>query len=122
MPEQLSPAITKEILRRRLRAQLLSATTFTHAADVVAWFGAVQAQDYLGALWAVGLRMVDARVSDVEGAIEQRAIVRSWPMRGTLHFLAAADARWMTALLAPRAVASAAGRFRAMGIDERALS
>ncbi len=112
----------REVARRRLRAQLLSATTFAKAADVVAWLGAVQAQDYSGALWAVGLRMVDARACDVERSIEERAIVRSWPMRGTLHFLAASDARWMMELLAPRAAAAAAGRLRAMGIDERVLS
>jgi hypothetical protein len=107
----------KEIAHRRLRAQLLSSTTFTRPADVVAWLGAVQAQDYMGALWAVGLRLVEARQRDIEHAIEARTIVRSWPMRGTLHFLAAADARWMIDLLAPKAAAAAAGRLRVMGID-----
>jgi hypothetical protein len=43
-------------------------------------------------------------------------------MRGTLHFIAAEDARWMIELLAPRAVASAAGRSRAMGIDAKVLT
>jgi hypothetical protein len=107
----------KEIVGRRLHAQLLSTTTFTRAADVVAWLGAVQAQDYTGALWAVGLRLVAAHARDVERAIEERTIVRSWPMRGTLHFLAAADARWMIELLAAKALAAAAGRLRAVGID-----
>jgi hypothetical protein len=106
-----------EIARRRLRAQLLSTTTFTRPADVVARLGAVQAQDYLGALWAVGLRLVGAHARDIERAIEERTIVRSWPMRGTLHFVAASDARWMIDLLAPRAASGAAGRMRAMGID-----
>jgi hypothetical protein len=58
----------------------------------------------------------------VERAIAERAIVRSWPMRGTLHFLAAPDARWMIELLAPRAAQAAAGRLRAMGIDEAVVS
>jgi hypothetical protein len=110
------------IALRRLRAQRLSSARLSSPADVVGWFGAVQAQDYAGALWAIGLRLVDGRARDVERAIAERAIVRSWPMRGTLHFLNAADARWMIELLAPRALAAAAGRLRALGIDRPLLS
>jgi hypothetical protein len=115
-----SPA--SDIARRRLAAQRISAATFTRPAEVVAHLGAVQAQDYLGALWAVGLRLADARQRDVEQALADRSIVRSWPMRGTLHFLAADDARWMIELLAPRVAASAANRLRAMGIDTAVLA
>jgi hypothetical protein len=115
-----SPA--RDIVGRRLVAQHVAAPTFTRPADVVAWLGAVQAQDYLGALWAVGLRLAGARERGVEGALADRTIVRSWPMRGTLHLLAAADARWMIELLAPRAAASAENRLRAMGIDDRVLA
>jgi hypothetical protein len=112
----------KQVARRRLDAQRISSTTFTRADQVVAWLGAVQAQDYLGALWAVGLRLADATEKDVERALTERRIVRTWPMRGTLHFVAAADARWMTELLARRPVAAAAGRLRKYGIDEAVLS
>src|SRR5579883_936131 len=112
----------REIARRRMRAQLLATTSLTRPADAVARLGAVQAQDYLGALWAVGLRLAGASARDVERAIEERTIVRTWPMRGTLHFLAAPDARWMIALLAPKVAVAAASRFRAMGIDERVIA
>jgi hypothetical protein len=91
-------------------------------AQVVAWLGAVQAQDYLGALWAVGLRLAGGDEHDVERALAERTIVRSWPMRGTLHFLAATDARWMIELLAPKAARSAASRLRAVGIDDAVLA
>jgi Winged helix DNA-binding domain len=113
---------SRAIARRRLVAQHLSSSAFTHPAAVVSSLAAVQAQDCAGALWAIGLRLVDARVHDIERAIEERAIVRSWPMRGTLHFLAAADARWMVELLAPRALAAAAGRLRALGLDDAVVS
>jgi hypothetical protein len=43
-------------------------------------------------------------------------------MRGTLHLVAAADARWMISLLAPRVVASAAARLRSMGLDSGVLA
>jgi hypothetical protein len=107
-----------EVVARRLRSQRLSDTTFDSPAQVVAWLGAVQAQDYLGALWAIGLRVRDGSASDVERALDQGTIIRSWPMRGTLHLVAAADARWLIELLAPKAVSAAAGRFRALGLDD----
>jgi hypothetical protein len=112
----------RSVARRRLEAQHISSTTFTRAEEAVAWLGAVQAQDYLGALWAVGLRLGDATEEDIERALAERRIVRTWPMRGTLHFVAAADARWMTELLARRPAAAAAGRLRSYGIDEAVLS
>ena len=86
----------------RLHSQLLAGNALATPHDVVAHFGAVQAQDYLGALWAVGMRTRNAIESDIEKALEQRSIVRCWPMRGTLHFVAAEDVRWMLELLSPR--------------------
>jgi hypothetical protein len=87
-------------------------------AEVVRWMGAVQAQDYAGGLWAVGLRLPRATEVDVEAAIAARAVVRTWPMRGTLHLVPAEDAAWMVALLAPRMVARSAGRYRQLGLEE----
>ena len=58
---------SSDIARLRLHNQRIAKATFEHPSDVVAWLGAVQAQDYLGALWAVGLRMRNA----VEAAAEQ---------------------------------------------------
>jgi len=110
-----------EIVRRRLATQRISSTAFTRPEQVVAWLGAVQAQDYLGALWAVGLRFNGATEREVERALEERTIVRTWPMRGTLHFVAATDARWMIELLAPRKVAAVLSRLRSFGIDEAVL-
>src|SRR5258708_26374962 len=106
----------------RLRTQRISATTFSRPVDVVAWLGAVQAQDYLGALWAVGLRLTDARELAVERTLAVGSIVRTWPLRGTLHFVAPPDSRCMLELLAPRAVARAAGRHRQLGLDAATIA
>jgi hypothetical protein len=38
-------------------------------------------------------------------------------MRGTLHFVAAEDVRWILPILTPRVVAGAQGRFRQLGLD-----
>jgi hypothetical protein len=100
------------ILQLRFENQRLARASIRKPADVVAWFGAVQAQDYLGALWAIGLRTRSATETQVEAAETRRAIIRTWPMRGTLHFVAAADARWMTRLLAPRVIARNAARLK----------
>jgi winged helix DNA-binding protein len=95
-----------DIARLRLHNQRIACATAEKPGDVVAWLGAVQAQDYLGALWAVGLRMRNAVEADVELALADRTIIRTWPMRGTLHFVAAADIRWMLELLTPRVAAN----------------
>lgn len=101
-----------EILRRRLENQGLARASFRNPEDVVAWFGAVQAQDYLGSLWAIGLRLRSATEARVEAAEARRAIIRTWPMRGTLHFVTPADAKWMLKLLAPRVIARNAARLK----------
>jgi hypothetical protein len=108
------------VSRRQDRQQILR-PRFRAPADLVRWMGAVQAQDYLGSLWAVGLRLSSATESDVEAAIAARAIVRTWPMRGTLHFVPAADVRWMLGLLTPRMFARAAGRYRQLELDDAAF-
>jgi hypothetical protein len=84
---------------------------------VVRWLGAVQAQDYLGSLWAIGLRLQKATEEAVEQAIADRTIIRTWPMRGTLHFVAANDIRWMLALLTPRVVANSRWRLEELELD-----
>ncbi len=114
---------SQDIARLRLHTQHIARATFEKPSDVVAWLGAVQAQDYLGALWAVGLRMRNAVEADIEHALADRTIIRTWPMRGTLHFVAAADARWMLELLTPRVVENNAQRLlRQFDLDERAFA
>ncbi|HET9200967.1 MAG TPA: winged helix DNA-binding domain-containing protein [Dehalococcoidia bacterium] len=95
-----------DIARLRLRNQGLSFARMKTPSDVVRHLGAVQAQDYPASLWAIGLRMPDATKADIERAVAGKAVVRTWPMRGTLHFVPAEDARWMLDLLTPRVVAA----------------
>lgn len=108
---------------QRLHNQLIASTPFKKPGDVVGWLGAVQAQDYLGALWAVGLRTEGATERDVEQALADRSIIRTWPMRGTLHFVAAEEARWMLELMTPRVLAANARRLQQQhGLDEDVFS
>jgi hypothetical protein len=105
------------ITRRRLVSQQIANPRFETPADLVRWMGAVQAQDYAGSRWALGLRLPSAVESDVEAALAARTIVRTWPMRGTLHYVPASDARWMLRLLTPRVLARSAGRYRQLELD-----
>src|SRR5829696_3586168 len=86
-----------EVARLRLDRQGIAAGRFGKPSEVVRWFGAVQAQDYLGSLWALGLRLRGANEVEVERAVADRSIVRTWPLRGTLHFVAAGDVRCVLA-------------------------
>jgi len=114
--------ITKDIALQRLRSQQITQLASTDPSDVVAWLGAVQAQDYLGALWAVGLRTPGATEQTIEQALAEKLIVRTWPMRGTIHFVAAADVRWMLELLAPRVVQRTTTRRTQLGLDESIIA
>ena len=78
----------------------------------------MQAQDLPGAKWSVGLRAPLVDEAAVETSFASGEIVRSWPMRGTLHLVPAEDLGWMLELTAPRAIRSAASRRAAIGITE----
>lgn len=111
-----------DIARQRLRNQSIGKTARTTAAGVVGSLLAVQAQDYLGALWAIGLRMRTATERRVEQALAERSIVRSWPLRGTLHFVAADDLRWLLELATPRVIERNRRRLRdEYEIDEKVV-
>lgn len=107
----------QNITRLRLKAQAISNPLTTTPEAVVTRLGAMQAQDYTGALWSIGLRLAGATRASVEQAITDRTIIRTWPMRGTLHFVPAVDARWMIELLAPRIMKGAEGRHRQLELD-----
>lgn len=110
-----------DIARSRVHTHRLDSADEPSASAAVASLLAMQAQDYRGGLWSVGLRSSDLTEADVERALLDRKIVRTWPMRGTLHLVAAADARWLPELLGPRASQSAAGRRRGLGLDDDAV-
>ena len=111
-----------DIAQLRFYNQGLESPSFTEASDVVAWFGAVQAQDYKAAKWALGVRLPAKTAADIEHDLAQRTIVRTWPMRGTIHLVPAEDAHWMLELLTPRVLASSAGRYRQLELDEAVFS
>lgn len=88
---------------RRLANQGLLRSSFDRPADVVARLGAVQAQEFPFARWALALRMKPgATDAAVQREVDEGRIIRTHVMRPTWHFVAAADIRWMLELSAPR--------------------
>jgi len=101
----------------RLAAQRV-AVPLPGAADVVRHLGALQAQDLRAAGTAVALRHGAADVTGFRAALAAGEVVRTWPMRGTLHLLPAADAAWVLALTAGRTVTALTTRRRQLEITE----
>lgn len=110
-------ATSNELLSARLRNQHLTRPDRQKPAQVVAWMGAMQAQDFPAAKWAVGLRSPGCNSHDIEEAFNDGAILRTHVLRPTWHFVAPQDIRWMLALSAPRVHAANAYYYRQSGLD-----
>lgn len=86
----------------RLRNQLLLRPPFDAPQQVVEWMGAVQAQDYRMAKWAVGCRTASTDATQIEAALNRGDILRTHLLRPTWHFVSSKDLRWMLSLTADR--------------------
>ncbi|MGB3632943.1 MAG: winged helix DNA-binding domain-containing protein, partial [Rubrobacteraceae bacterium] len=109
------------IAHRRLLNQRIEGEKFEKPEEAVRWLGAIQAQDYMQSLWAIGLRLGSATVADVEQAISDGKILRTWPMRGTIHFVPPEDAKWLLKLSASRMLAKDGHRLQQLELDEEIL-
>ncbi|MEO8846915.1 MAG: winged helix DNA-binding domain-containing protein, partial [Kofleriaceae bacterium] len=112
----------KHLSKLRLVAQRLVGSTLATPLEVARWMLAVQAQDLSAAKWALGMRAPGTTVADVDAALANGSIVRSWPMRGTLHLTPAEDLKWMLALATPRVLAGAKQRQQALQLDAKTFS
>lgn len=83
---------------------------------------AMQAQDFYGALWAVGVRLGGAKETDVEAAFTDGRILRTHAMRPTWHFVTAQDIRWLLKLTAPRVHAQNAHMYRQSDLDAKTFT
>ena len=111
----------RELLRLREFTQRIDPVATGTVTDTVRHLTAVQAQDFANALWAVGIRTKGAGRSDVLAALDRGEVVRTLPMRGTLHFVASEDLRWMLALTSERMLQATRTRFTALGLDPATL-
>jgi hypothetical protein len=109
-----------DVASRRLAGQRLADPARGTPVELVAWMGAVQAQDYAATKWAVGLRLRGGREVEIDRAIGTE-IIRLHAMRFTWQLVAPKDVHWVLRLVSDRLLARAAGRFRRLGLDARTI-
>src|SRR4051812_39533478 len=107
-----------DIAYQRLHTQRIAGTRFDRVEDAVRWLGAVQAQDYPAAKWALGQRVKGAKDEDIEQAFTAGTILRTHVMRPTWHFVVPDDIRWMLKLTAPHVKMRMVSYERKLGLDE----
>jgi hypothetical protein len=106
-----------DVTRLRLQRHGLVGEPLPSPVAAVERMLAVQAQDYTAGKWALGIRSPGTTIGDVDAAINSGRIVRSWPMRGTLHFVPARELNWMLALTTPRLLVGTKTRQAQLDLD-----
>jgi hypothetical protein len=105
----------------RLINQLIVKNGLVNPKGVADWMGALQAQDYGMAKWAIGLRLQNSTDKQVETAIDHAEIIRTHVLRPTWHFVSADNVYWMHELTSPHIKASLKFRHRQLGLSESIL-
>ncbi len=112
---------TSDLLNLRLwNSGLIQA--FNHPAEAIAHLGALQAQDFTAAKWALGLRIKDTLDHDIERAYNEGTILRTHVMRPTWHFVIPQDIRWMLKWTAPQVKRLLSSYNRKLDLDEALFS
>jgi len=110
----------QEISHHRLVSQKLYKPNPVSAQEIVLHLGAMQAQDYAMAKWAIGSRC-DATEKTIEEAINSGEIIRTHILRPTWHFVSAEDIYWMLNLSAPQVKKFTASAAKKYGYDAKKL-
>jgi hypothetical protein len=106
-----------DIANLRLYNQGLSKIVFKDPADVVTQLGAVQAQDYGAAKWALGQRLSGYTDAHIDREFNDGKLLRTHILRPTWHFVTPADIHWMLLISALRVHAANAYYYRKAGVD-----
>lgn len=109
-----------EISHHRLVSQLLYKTANLSPPEIVHHFGAMQAQDYAMAKWAIGSRC-DAAEKEIEEEINSGKIIRTHILRPTWHFVSPDDIYWMLDVSAPQVKRFTASAAKKYGFDSKKL-
>jgi hypothetical protein len=106
-----------DIIYHRLINQKLAKHNFTKPAEVVSYLGAVQAQDYPAAKWALMQRLNNFTDAELDKAFNEGKILRTHLMRTTWHFVTPEDIMWMLPLTARRVSTAINHQHRELKID-----
>jgi hypothetical protein len=110
-----------ELAKRRLTSQQIGGTRFNNPKNVLEWMGALQAQDFAMAKWAVGTRLPLSTECDINRALDQGDILRTHLLRPTWHLVSNADIYWMLELTAPQIRGSFNSRHIQLGLTNTIL-
>jgi hypothetical protein len=105
----------------RLARQHISRPIGDSVAGMVRRLVAVQAQDFAGAKWAIGLRLGNVSEAEVERAFNAGEILRTHVLRPTWHFVAPEDIRHLLLLTGPRILRQNASICRRLSLDATTL-
>ena len=109
------------IVQARLARQHITRPVKDTVAGLVQRLVAVQAQDFAGAKWGLGLRLAGVRDAEVERAFNAGEILRTHLLRPTWHFVTPADIRALLVLTGPRVLAQNAPICRKLALDATTL-
>lgn len=116
------PTLPVMICLARIVSQgLVPATSATSVVQAVSNLLAVQGQQVSALPHALLERTPSAKFSDVSTAFNQLELVRSRPMRGTVHITSAADYHWLRLTLNQRSTYSLRNQLVLGGISETDL-
>ncbi|WP_264535560.1 winged helix DNA-binding domain-containing protein [Flavobacterium sp. N1736] len=111
----------QEISYYRLAAQKLLETNSNSPQEIVHHLGAMQAQDYSMAKWAIGSRC-NATEKEIEEAIDAAKIIRTHILRPTWHFVSAEDIYWMLDISGPQVQKMTISAAKKYGYDVQKLN
>ncbi len=105
-------------MARRLHAQGLTGAPCLSVVAVVRRLGAVQAQDYAAARWAISQRTRETTAAEFDRLFDAGVLLRTHVLRPTWHVVLPEDIRWLLALTGPRVRRGLAARWRQLEIDD----
>jgi hypothetical protein len=115
----VKPGTLDQVRAIRLRNQRIAGPPAATAQEIVSWLGAVQAQEFRPAKWALGLRSAQATEAAVDRELDAGRILRTHILRPTWHFVSAADIRWMLSVSGPRVQAINSYYYKKAGVTAR---
>jgi len=108
----------KDIASLRLLNQQIQQSKISSPLDLINWMGAMQAQDFNQAKWAVGLRLPHLTEVQVEEAFNRGDILRTHLMRPTWHFVSPDDIYWLLELSAKQIKSTMKSRNRQLELTD----
>ena len=112
----------KEVIALRLLKHQILETSFTKPEEIVSYYGAMQAQDWSMAKWALGLRLPHLKEINIEDKFNDGKILRTHLLRPTWHFVTPENIRWILMLTSPRVHQSNKLHYKKFGLDAKLFS